>query len=81
MMSLEIDGRQVASGAVATPGVIEHLNVIEDIGPGLIARRLDLPANAFSLEQLAEAFCDGVAMAVARWRMPQASTPCETSSE
>jgi len=50
---------------MATPGVIEHLDVVEDIGPGLIARRIDLSANAFSLEQLKEALCDCVVMAVA----------------
>lgn len=65
MASLELYGRQVASGVVATPGVIEHLNVVEDIGPGLTARRIDLSANALSLEQLEEALCDCVVMAVA----------------
>jgi hypothetical protein len=65
MASLELYGRQVASGVVATLGVIEHLDVVEDIGPGLIARRIGLPANALSLEQLEEALCDCVVMAVA----------------
>jgi len=50
---------------VATPGVIEHLDVVEDIDPGLIARRIDLSANTLSLEQLQEALCDCVVMAVA----------------
>ena len=65
MASLELYGRQVTSGAVATPGVIEHLDVVEDIDPGLIARRIDLSANTLSLEQLQEALCDSVVMAVA----------------
>jgi len=57
--SFELYGRQVAGGVVATPGVIEHLDVVEDIGPGLIARRIDLSANALSLEQLEEARVGG----------------------
>jgi len=48
MASLELYGRQVASGVVATPGVIEPLDVVEDIGPGLIARRIDLSANSLT---------------------------------
>ena len=64
MASLELCGRQVASGVVATPGVIEHLDVVEDICPCLIARRIDPSANALSLEQLEEALCDCVVMAV-----------------
>ena len=39
MAPLELYGRQVAGGVVTTPGVIEHLDVVEDICPGLIARR------------------------------------------
>ena len=65
MALLELYGRQVASGVVATPGVIEHLDVAEDIDPSLIARRINLSANALSLEQLEEALCDCVVMAVA----------------
>ena len=45
--------------------VVEHLDVVEDIGLGGIARRIDLAADAFALEQLEEALGHGVVVAVA----------------
>lgn len=38
--------------AVLPAGVVEHLDVVEDIGSGLIAGGVDPASDAFALEQL-----------------------------
>lgn len=65
MASLELDRRSVACRAVAPLGVIEHLDVVEDVSACVAARGVDLPAHALAFEQLEEALCHGVVMAVA----------------
>lgn len=65
MASFELDRRSVAGCAVTPFGVIEHLDVIEDVATRLTARGVDLPTHAFALEQLEEALGHGVVMAVA----------------
>jgi hypothetical protein len=45
-------------------GVVKHLYVIEDIGPGVLPGEIDLTANAFVLEQLEEALGHCVVTAV-----------------
>lgn len=45
--------------------VIEHLDIVEDIGPSVIATRVDLTTDAFTFKQLKEAFGHGVVVAVA----------------
>ena len=44
--------------------VIEHLDIIENILSGLFSRFVDLAVDSLSLEQIEEAFDDGVVMAV-----------------
>ena len=44
--------------------IIEHLDIIENILSGLFSRFVDLAADSLSLEQIEEAFDDGVVMAV-----------------
>ena len=40
----------VPPGSTVAPlGVIEHLDVVEDVGPGCISYRVDLPTNALPL--------------------------------
>jgi len=64
MATLELCWRSAASSAVPPLGVIEHLDVVEDVGPGRVTGRVDLPTNAFALEQLEEALRHGVVVAV-----------------
>lgn len=45
--------------------VVEHPDVVEDIGSCVIARCIDLSADALALEQLEEALGHGVVVAVA----------------
>ena len=37
MASFELDRRSVAGGAVAPLGAVEHLDVVEDVGAGVVA--------------------------------------------
>ena len=41
--------------AVLPAGVVEHLDVVEDIGPGVVASRVDPAPDALALEELEEA--------------------------
>jgi hypothetical protein len=50
---------------VASLRVVKHLDVIEDIGSGLIAGWVDLAADSLSFQKLEEAFGHGVVMAIA----------------
>lgn len=46
-------------------GVVEHLDVVEDIGSRLVAGGVDLTTNAFALDQLEKALGHRVVVAVA----------------
>jgi hypothetical protein len=46
-------------------GVVEHLDVMKDIGTGILTGWVDLAADPLTLEQLEEAFSHSVVMAVA----------------
>jgi hypothetical protein len=50
---------------VASLRVVKHLDVVEDIGSGLIAGWLDLAADSLPFQKLEEAFGHGVVMAIA----------------
>ena len=65
MASLELYRRSISGSAMAALRVVEHLDVVEDIGSRVIAGRIDLAADAFALEQLEEALGHGVVVAVA----------------
>ena len=65
MASFELDRRSVAGCAVTPLGVVDHLDVVEDVGTRLTARGVDLPTHAFAFEQLEEALSHSVVMAVA----------------
>src|SRR5512145_2145261 len=65
MASFELYRREVSGDVVATLGVVEHLYVVEDVGPGLDTRRVDLATDPLTFEQLEEALGHGVVMAVA----------------
>ena len=45
-------------------GVVEHLDVIEHIGPGILPSAVDLSPDPFTLQQLKKALCHRVVMAV-----------------
>jgi hypothetical protein len=49
---------------VSTLGVVEHLDVIENISPGAFAGWVNLAANPLALEQLEETLGHSVVMAV-----------------
>ena len=65
MASFELCRRSISGSAVAPLWVVEHLDVVEDVGLGGIARWIDLAADAFALEQLEEALGHGVVVAIA----------------
>ncbi len=46
------------------PRVVEHLDVVEHVLPCLLARPVDLAADSLALEQIEEALCHGVVVAV-----------------
>lgn len=50
MASFELDRRSVAGSAVAPLGVVEHLDVVEDVSARVIARGVDLPTDSLALE-------------------------------
>ncbi len=58
---------------MAALGVVEHLNVIEDICTGILPGQVNLAANPLALEQLEEAFSHRVVMAIA--------TPAHTADQ
>jgi hypothetical protein len=64
ILLLILDGRHVIAEAVPSLRIVEHLDIVEDILPCLIAGAISLPPNSFSLEQLEKALGDGVIMAV-----------------
>ena len=45
--------------------VVKHLDVVEDVGLGLLPCGIDLPAHPLAFEQLEEALRHGVVVAVA----------------
>lgn len=50
MASLEPYRRSISGSAVAPLWVVEHLDVVEDIGLGCIACQMNLAADAFALD-------------------------------
>ena len=65
MALLELYRRQVACSVVTPLWVVEHLDVVEDIGPCLVAAGVDLATDSLPLEKLEEALGYSVVMAVA----------------
>ena len=65
MASFELDRRSVAGSAVTPLGVVEHLDVVEDVGTSVIPRGVDLSPDALAFEQLEKALGHGVVVAVA----------------
>lgn len=55
MALLELYRRQAGSCRVAPRGVVEQLDVVEDVRPGVLARVVDPALDPFALEQLEEA--------------------------
>ena len=51
MASFELYRRSISGSAVAPLWVVEHLDVVEDIGSRVIAGRIDLAADAFALRR------------------------------
>lgn len=64
-MLLELYRRQSAVVGVLPFRVVEELDVIEDIGFGFLAIRVDPPLDAIALEQLEGALGKSVVMTVA----------------
>lgn len=50
---------------MSADGVVKHLNVAKHIAACFLPGCIDVPADPLSLEQLEEAFCHSVVMAVA----------------
>ena len=64
LLLFKVDGGQHPVSDVLTLRVIEHLDVIENILSGLFTRFIDLATYPLSLEQIEEAFDDGVVVTV-----------------
>ena len=56
----EVDGRQHSVSYMFAFRVIEHFDVVEDVLSGLFAGLVGAAANAFTFEQVEEAFCNSV---------------------
>jgi len=65
LASFELYRRNAASCVVATLGVVDQLDVIEDISPSILTGWVNLSASSLALEQLEETFSDKVVMPVA----------------
>ena len=50
---------------MSADGVVKHLNVAKHIAARFLLGRINVFSNALTLEQLEEAFCHSVVMAVA----------------
>src|SRR5690606_471617 len=64
MASLKFYRGHLSCVAVSPLRVVEHLDVIEDIGPGLLPGGIDAAPDSLSFEQLEEALGHGVVVAV-----------------
>lgn len=47
-------------------GIVEHLNVVEHVLPGVIPGCIGLALDALTLQQLEEAFSDSIVVTVSR---------------
>ena len=47
-----LDRRHGIAEAVSALWIVEHLDIVEDVLPGLVAANVDLAANALRLESL-----------------------------
>ena len=65
MPLFEVDGRQHAVVRVLAFWVAEQLDDFEHVPSGLLACPIFAPSDFFSRQELKEAFCDGVVMAIA----------------
>ena len=65
MASFKLYRRSISGSAVAPLRVVEHLDVVEDIGSGLITAWVDLTTDTLTFEQLEEALSHGVVVTVA----------------
>lgn len=65
MASLELYGRHAIRRRMSADGVVKHLNVAKDIAIRFLPSGIDMLADALTLEQLEEAFCHSVVMAIA----------------
>ena len=45
--------------------VVEHLDVVEHVAPGIVARQVGTPPDPFTFQKLEEAFGDGVVVTIA----------------
>ena len=60
LLPLEVSGRQHSVPGVFALRVVEHLDVVEYILPGFLARSVGPPPDPLTLQQVEEAFGAGV---------------------
>lgn len=72
MPLFKLDWRYPFIEAVAPLRIVKHLDVVEDVLPGLIACRINLAANSLSFQQLGKALGDCVVVAVTAHAHPHA---------
>lgn len=60
----KFDWRQLPGMPMAALGVVEHFDVVEHIGPSLCTVDINLTSDSFTLEQLKEAFSNGVIVTI-----------------
>jgi hypothetical protein len=64
MLSLELNGKQAIVVPMTTSWIVKHFDVIEHISSGFLTVNVNLPLDAFTLEQLEEALGHRVVIAV-----------------
>ena len=65
MRSAVVGSRSKSGSAAVNLRSVEHLNVLEQIGPGFVSVAIADPDDPFALENTEEAFNDGIVIAVA----------------
>ena len=75
MSLFEVNGRQHAVVHALAFWVAEQLDGFEHVPSGLLACPIYAPSDFFSLQELKEALCDGVVMAIAL-RLRECSRLC-----
>ena len=65
VLPLELEGRQHSVPCVLALRVVEHLDVVEHVLPGFLARSVGAAPDPLELEQVEEALDDGAIVAVA----------------
>ena len=71
ILLLILNRRRVIAEAVSALWIVEHLDIVEDVVPGLVAANVDSAANALPLESLKKLFATALS-----WQLPRRLMLC-----